>query len=324
MNQVINKLSGISPFYPEIVVGSSLSALIYCYFNQVPFISVENEKPILWDYFSPEVDLSVFHMPNQTEPVQTPDGLIHLGQRKCILWEKLYFLLSLHGLNLGTDIFNFIRTDEEQTKLKCITSNNKIEFRYDKLTLFGNSLVPGLGDPTINPDILLKVFDFMNIKKSTFHKIDYIKKETDLGAEYIFFHSVKNPWKRPMKDLVVVSYIYENELNSDKYSEVGLKLSCTNRLRKLLSTPENRLKIKVEHTKRLVQPLEPKYLYPETKKLKIIKTRFDEESLIKKYSKMNIDSSITKTNKLFDKNSWTWPLRWFEVWNNVRKYLSKP
>ena len=316
----LDKLAGISPFYPEIVVGSSLPALIYCYFYQVPFVSTQDEKPDLWEYFPSDIDLSVFNIPEHKVEVATPEGQVYFGMRKCVLWEKLYFLLSIQGLVLGAEIFSSIKVNEDQTKLKCITSNNKkIEFRYNKLTVFSDSLVPGLGEPTINPNILLKVKDYINVKKGMIHKIDFSKKEVDVCAELLFYHSARRPEKIYLKDVIATSYIYENELLKDKYNEVGVRINCVNRMKNLgITGKHGKMYVRAEHDQRVIYPLEPKFLYAETKKLKIIKTRMDEESIIKMFSKMKIDNATTKTNKFLSTKTSTPKvlLEWMNVRNN--------
>jgi len=100
---VINhsKIRDIRFTYEKLVIGSSLEALLYCYLNNTPFVYVELERPNRFSYFNPDVDLFVFGLKNITTSLSAGCSSANklIGISKDILWEKLYFYLTLGGLN---------------------------------------------------------------------------------------------------------------------------------------------------------------------------------------------------------------------------------
>ncbi len=99
----------MNPYYDEIVVGSSLSALMYATLNGLPLFFAEQERPFQFDLFSPEIDLSGFGIVNEITTWSSPDEPENYGIKKEVLWEHLMFLHSLDGLVPLSDMANSIR-----------------------------------------------------------------------------------------------------------------------------------------------------------------------------------------------------------------------
>jgi hypothetical protein len=53
-----------NPHYEEIVVGSSLRALLFALEREIPIFFTEPEKPFEFDLFTPSVDLSSMRLHN--------------------------------------------------------------------------------------------------------------------------------------------------------------------------------------------------------------------------------------------------------------------
>ena len=67
----------MNPHYDEIVVGSSLRALLFASLNDFPVFFTTPEKPIEFDYFDSSVDLSSWKLHNELQVWTTPDGEVY-------------------------------------------------------------------------------------------------------------------------------------------------------------------------------------------------------------------------------------------------------
>ena len=85
------------------MIGSSLESLLYCYYNNLPFVYTRLEYPDRFSYFDFDVDLSQFDLKNKTRVLVSPSSEKKVGINKSWLWERLYLCLSLAGLNPLSD-----------------------------------------------------------------------------------------------------------------------------------------------------------------------------------------------------------------------------
>ena len=104
----------MNPHYDEIVVGSSLRALLFAALNDFPVFFTTPEKPIEFDHFDSSVDLSSWRLHNEPQVWTTPDGETQTGQNKIALWEHLFFVLGLKGLTPFSSVCNSLRLDTNE------------------------------------------------------------------------------------------------------------------------------------------------------------------------------------------------------------------
>jgi hypothetical protein len=81
----------------EIVIGSSLSALIFAYNNELPIYFSEPKEPRLIDYMNPDDNVDLFGIENTTQTMRSFGEEKIIGVRKSILWGRLLFILALDG-----------------------------------------------------------------------------------------------------------------------------------------------------------------------------------------------------------------------------------
>ena len=112
-----SKIRNINFTYPQLVVGSSLEALTYSFLNNIPFVFTELERPQRFDCFELDQDLSFFGLHNQIKTIHGPSGEKQFGLDKETLWEKLYFYLTLAGLNAVADKASSIKVKDKQVKV---------------------------------------------------------------------------------------------------------------------------------------------------------------------------------------------------------------
>ena len=78
----------------EIVVGSSLAAVLYAFINELPLFYSVPYRPFRFDYFSPDVDLSSVKLDPVRRELKSFGADKIVGIAKNDLWERLLFLMS--------------------------------------------------------------------------------------------------------------------------------------------------------------------------------------------------------------------------------------
>ena len=101
-----------NPYYEEIVVGSSLRALLFALEREIPIFFTEPEKPFEFELFMPSVDLSSMRLHNGPLHWRTPKDNVTTGGSKIALWEHLLFILGLKGLVPFSNLCSSLRFDD--------------------------------------------------------------------------------------------------------------------------------------------------------------------------------------------------------------------
>jgi hypothetical protein len=94
-------------------MGSSLQALLYAFAEKLPIVYTNARKPFRFDYLDPQADLSCLKMNMQSSFLNTFKGRVEVGIPKHLLWERLIFLLNLHGQNPLSNMAATVRFDGE-------------------------------------------------------------------------------------------------------------------------------------------------------------------------------------------------------------------
>ena len=97
--------------HTDIVIGSSLEAVIYAFNNRYPIFFSNIDRPFRFDFLDYNLDLSFLKLSIEPATLKTFDGDMKVGIPKELLWERLIFLLSLSGLAPVVNICKSIRYD---------------------------------------------------------------------------------------------------------------------------------------------------------------------------------------------------------------------
>jgi len=217
-----SQLREINFTYEKIVIGSSLNALHYSFLNNVPFVYVNIEPPHRFDHFSPEQDLSFFGLENKSYTLVSPTSNKVIGSYKDILWEKLYFYLTLAGLNPVADKASSIKVGNKE--LKVFTHKARMaKINFEELIIFTDDGVSGLPTPAQLPEKKYKVYDWFDVRSGMKHEYDYIEDNTDLVSEILFYPTDRVDGNQVYKDAVSISYLTEKQLNSFDYSDINAR-----------------------------------------------------------------------------------------------------
>ena len=197
--------------YDQIVIGSSLSALLYSFTNAVPIFFSTINKPHRFDYLDLKHNISF--MPNYTSTIQKPDGVITCGNKKSELWQKLYFTINLCGLSPCSNLASSLRLSEN--KLKIFNDFSKIaSVNFNEAVVFDKQNINL--DSKKGPDRYLTL-DWISVHSGGRHNIDLIETSDEFVSQLWFYDSTRVPSK--IKDACAISIIDGSDMNSFEFSD---------------------------------------------------------------------------------------------------------
>jgi len=191
--------------YDTIVIGGNIAALLYSYNNNIPII-INNLNP-----------------PHRFEQIGT--------HSKLELWKKLYFLLSLSGLNLVGDKAQYIRIKDENIFSVATSNSCSIKVSFDKLIVFDDENVSGLPvsieelSQTSNKFLVL---DWMVAKPCMEHDFEHFHTDDEFVRDIYFYPTERMTGIHPRKkDVVAISYLTAEQLQEFEYSDTYARFKTT-------------------------------------------------------------------------------------------------
>ena len=204
--------------YDKIVIGSSLSAFLYAFNNNLPVFFAEERRPFRFDYFDSDVDLSCLKLDTRVKSLTTFNEEIKIGIAKDLLWERLLFLLSLSGNAPLSNLCQSIRYDGD--RVVCSNEYSKImEFKFNECFYFGDSQTFGFVTQKGLDEHSYLCYDYIAFNKGGKHEIDYIHTGDDFVSEIWFYSSDRIDGNTPVRDACAVSKLTQEQLLKFDYSE---------------------------------------------------------------------------------------------------------
>tara|TARA_Y100000296_G_C5142466_1_gene241860 strand:+ start:299 stop:1201 length:903 start_codon:yes stop_codon:yes gene_type:complete len=281
--------------FDEIVIGNTLGALIYCYFNSVPLVYNSENKPMFFDFFDLDTSLEKLHIESQQYELEGLESNRIVGHSKLQAWERLMFILSLSGLVSISDKVATIRV--ENNLLKITTKKFRmIKMKFNKLRIFDTENVEGLDIPE-KQVTKFKVIDWVDVKSGMVHPYDFFETDNDFVKEIYFYPSTRFDGPGQRKDLVAISYLNKFQLENFENSDTYVKFRILRLMKKAgirgarngrdFNNPEKYkyYAVKVEPRKREVLKLNPDF-YHDTENI-IFDYRSAEEMYIDSTKKNN-------------------------------------
>ena len=202
----------------EIVIGSSLRAVLYAFNNELPIFFAEEGRPFRFDYLDPELDLSFLKLSAQRESLTTFGEDKAVGSSKVLLWERLLFLLSLSGKAPLSDLCTNMRMVGQ--KFVCSNEYAKIaEIEFKTAYFFGDNKCYGLvTEKEVANDIMI-CYDWIAFHRGGKHEIDYIETDDPFVKQIWFYPSDRIDGATKVKDACLVSFLSKEDLSNFDYSE---------------------------------------------------------------------------------------------------------
>ena len=211
--------------YKKIIIGATLSSVLYSFYTQIPLIFVEGAKIHPFDFYNSDIDLSLLKIdPKNYFLKQSDDKQAVFGPPKQEVYEKLLALLSLSGLVPFSHLAKSINIEEHC--LKVITEGNKvINVEYEHLIVFDDNKINGL--PRLlenNQNKPTQILDWFEVNLGSTHDIDYIETDSDFVKKIFFYSSQRDCMQTDKKDLLAISYLAPEEATQNyQYSNTYAK-----------------------------------------------------------------------------------------------------
>ena len=201
--------------HDKIVIGSSVAALLYSYFNNLPVIFTDIEKPKFFERFGLDTNFDELGFNTKTTSIFTGSGSCLVGVPKDYVWGRLIYLLSFAGLMPLSDKAVSIRLEDQNT-LKVSTEYSRfVRFKFNELVVFSDENLQGIKS---EDNRLYKVLDWMNVRSGMNHQYDLINNESNLVRHIYFYPSDRIDGSHNKKDLVAISYLTKDQLDDFNYS----------------------------------------------------------------------------------------------------------
>ena len=193
--------------YDELVIGSSLEALTYCTLNSLPCVACQLTPPQHFE--SHTLDLNLFDLKSSTNS-------------SLWLWERLYFYLSIAGLiPLGEKPVSLRISDN---MVKASTAKARMaKIKFNKLTVFDDFGVSGLGIPEENTSAKYKVYDWFDVRSGMKHDFNTLSSDDDFITTILFYKTLRLDGDHEFKDAVSISHLTKQELEEFEYSHINAR-----------------------------------------------------------------------------------------------------
>ena len=211
--------------YENIVLGATLSSVLYSFYTQTPLIFVEGATIHPFDFCDLNTDLSLLRIDPKSYFLKQPDNKqLVFGPPKQQVYEKLLALLSLSGLVPFSHLAKSINIEDNY--LKVITEGNKsMNVKYEKLIVFDDNKINGL------PPILeneqnkpTQILDWFEVNLGSAHEVDYIETDSDFVKKIFFYSSQRDCIQANKKDLLAISHLTAEEATHNyQYSDTYAK-----------------------------------------------------------------------------------------------------
>jgi len=204
--------------YDEIVIGSSLTAVLYAFNNSLPIFFSQTQQPFRFDYLDTDLDLSCVGMKNTTSELLSHEGKINVGLPKKLLWERLLFVISLAGRAPLSNLCEGMRHNGHS--LICSNAYSKIaEVKFQKAYYFGDDNCSGIiTEKTLaNPSYIC--YDWIAFNRGGKHEIDLIETTDNFVNKIWFYPTDRVDGNSPVKDACLVSKLTHEQLLDFDYSQ---------------------------------------------------------------------------------------------------------
>jgi len=209
--------------YLEIVVGSSLEALLYAFRTDRHVIFTNYDLPFEHDYFDVSLDFDFLNVKEQYNLTSQNNKIIY-GPKKINIWRKLFFLLSMSGRIIFGDRVRSLKVEGDKLIVGLeLSRRRKVSFSH--LYIFDDLNITGLPDIERCEQQKSIVYDWANCLSSERHMYDLLIYKEDFVNQVYFYESKRVG--RGIKDIVSVSFIQPERIKEFEFSETYVKFRLT-------------------------------------------------------------------------------------------------
>jgi hypothetical protein len=194
-------------WHEGVIVGYSLSALIYAFYTGMPVVGYMSSAPWHFERLLPALDLSEYGMGKGTEKYQTA------------LWHRLYMLLSMGGQMPFADNAASIRIDDNSLVVSTNNRSRIVRGEYSNAWIFDDDNIEGL-PPVLYACEEYRVADWFDVRSGMKHGENHLLDPSEDFVRSIYFYPSEriNGNHQDRKDLCSVSFLHESTLDDFEYS----------------------------------------------------------------------------------------------------------
>ena len=207
--------------YDRIVIGATLSSVLYSFYTQTPLIFVEKPKLHPFEFFNCDIDFGLLKVePNTYHLTSLDHQQFSFGASKQQIYNKLLALLSLSGYVPFSDLAKSINVQKDSLSITT-TGNKKFKVGYEELVVFDDKKINGLPSLlSLNEEQKIQVLDWFEINIGSRVNIDYLETDDDFVKQIFFYPSRRPATQSDKKDLLAISYLTLREAIHDyQYSD---------------------------------------------------------------------------------------------------------
>tara|TARA_Y100000114_G_scaffold64604_1_gene59168 strand:+ start:915 stop:1790 length:876 start_codon:yes stop_codon:yes gene_type:complete len=217
--------------YESIVIGSNLRALLFAFYNKLPVLFTAVQKPHDFEFLDPSCDTSFLNLDNALKSHESFSKNFDFGEKQVLLWERLYFLLSMEGLIPLSNLCDTIRYTGDS--LVCSSEYDKLcEIIFDKCYYFGDNRTYKLITARKKQNARYKVFDRIGFNTGGKHHIDYMESSDDFVSKVWFYSSDRICGNTGVKDACALSILTDEQLNSSSFTQTMTNFKLLDLLKK--------------------------------------------------------------------------------------------
>ena len=197
-------------YFDELVLGGSLTALLYAYKKNLPIL------------------IDVAHIPFILEEVPTHWDLSFLGfikggyHKKSQVWDRLSFLLAMAGLVIFPNNIQSFRLEDDKIQIIGL-DNKKMHVHYNKLIEFDRD----------TKDYLM-VYDWYAVHSGSRHDWEVIPNPDEDLCHLLLFHRSTRPRTRSdVKDVCAVSRVPRESVNKIEWSPTYTRIKTLQMMKEI-------------------------------------------------------------------------------------------
>lgn len=213
--------------YDNLVIGCSLEAVMFAFYNKIKII---HTRPLIPDIADNIKDYG-------------------LGTNRKNIWQKHVLQLSLAGYVPFENKIKYIRYVDINT-LKLITfEENTYIIKFNKLYVFDDYNFLDLPISISRTSDEIRVLDWFKLARGSVYGLESIQSKSKFINQIIFYKNIKNKFN-DVNDICVVSYFKKKEL--DKYPEhlVKIKTEAAIEQHSIANKKNINISISLEHIER--------------------------------------------------------------------------
>ena len=205
-------------FRDTIVIGGTLPAFLYAFFNELPLICVGSKPPFEFDEVSSDIDFDSIGLRYKTFKTY-PNYERYYGKEKRLLrlWERTGFLLGTAGLMPVSTFAENMRVVDNQLRI-ATERQRTAKINFNKLVVFDDKEISGLPSVRKRKEGKNRVIDWFSVSSGCNHGFDLLEDPDDFINKVVFYPT-KRSGNNKLKDLYTESFLTDEQLQDFDYSD---------------------------------------------------------------------------------------------------------